>query len=328
MRVRVYSIQNYDLPFIEAANNNKHELLFTEEALTLNTVYLAEGCEAVALFTSDDGSAPVLEKLAEIGVRFISLRCVGYNHVDVKKAAELGIRVANVPEYSPYAIAEHGVALLMALNRKIIPSQLLMQMQDFRLDTLIGFDLRGKTVGVVGTGKIGFAFAQIMHGFDCKLLAYDPIPNENADRIGMTYVSMDELLRHSDVISLNCPLNEHTVNLIDDAEFALMKQGVFFINTARGGVVNTDALIKNLENGKIGAAGLDVYDKEQGLFFKDHRNSRLSDANFARLRSFTNVLITGHQAFLTNEALGGIAGTTIFNLDAWGKGTASINEVN
>jgi D-lactate dehydrogenase len=328
MRVRVYSIQNYDLPFIEAANNNKHELLFTEEALTLDTAQLAEGCEAVALFTSDDGSAPVLEKLAEIGVRFISLRCVGYNHVDVKKAAELGIRVANVPEYSPYAIAEHGVALLMALNRKIIPSQLLMQMQDFRLDTLIGFDLRSKTVGVVGTGKIGYAFAQIMHGFGCKLLAYDPTPNENADRIGMTYVSMDELLRHSDVISLNCPLNEHTANLIDDREFALMKQGVFFINTARGGVVNTDALIKNLENGKIGAAGLDVYDKEQGLFFKDHRNSRLSDANFARLRSFPNVLITGHQAFLTNEALGGIAGTTIFNLDAWGKGEASKNEVN
>jgi len=233
-----------------------------------------------------------------------------------------------VPEYSPYAIAEHSVALLMALNRKIIPSQLLMQMQDFRLDTLIGFDLRGKTVGVVGTGKIGFAFAQIMHGFGCKLLAYDPSPNENADRIGMTYVSMDELLRHSDVISLNCPLNEHTANLIDDREFALMKQGVFFINTARGGVVNTDALIKHLENGKIGAAGLDVYDKEQGLFFKDHRNSRLSDANFARLRSFTNVLITGHQAFLTNEALGGIAGTTIFNLDCWSKGEASKNEVN
>lgn len=327
MKVRVYSIQNYDQPFIEEANNNKHELLFTTEALTLDTVHFAEGCEAVALFTSDDGSAPVLEKLAEIGVRYISLRCVGYNHIDLYKAAELGIRVANVPEYSPYAIAEHGVALLMALNRKIIPSQLLMQMQDFRLDTLIGFDLRGKTVGVIGTGKIGFAFAQIMNGFGCKLLAYDPSPNEKAGTLDMKYVSLDELVQKSDVISLNCPLNEHTLNLIDDAQFAAMKDGVFFLNTARGGVVNTDALIKHLECGKIGAAGLDVYDKEQGLFFKDHRNSRLTDANFARLRAFPNVLITGHQAFLTNEALGGIASTTIFNLDCWGKGENSINEV-
>lgn len=328
MKVRVYSIQNYDQAFIEKANNSKHELLFTSESLTENTVHLAEGCEGIAMFTSDDGSALVLEKLSKIGVRFITLRCVGYNHVDIKKAAELGIRVANVPEYSPYAIAEHGVALLMALNRKIIPSQLLMQMQDFRLDSLIGFDLRGKTVGVVGTGKIGFAFAQIMHGFGCKLLAYDPVHHENAKSISMSYVGLEELLQKSDVISLNCPLNEHTTNLIDDTQFAMMKDGVFLINTARGGVVNTDALIKHLECGKIGAAGLDVYDKEQGLFFKDHRNSRLSDANFARLRSFPNVLITGHQAFLTNEALGGIASTTIFNLDCWAKGENSINEVN
>jgi len=219
------------------------------------------------------------------------------------------------------------VALLMALNRKIYESQLLMQMQDFRLDTLIGFDLRGKTVGVIGTGKIGFAFAQIMHGFGCQLLAFDPEPNPKAASIDMQYVPMEELLRQSDVISLNCPLNEHTLNLLDEAEFAQMKKGVFLINTARGGVLNTDVLLKYLENGTIGAAGLDVYDKELGLFFKDHRFTRLNNVNFARLRSFKNVLITGHQAFLTNEALGGIASTTIHNLDCWAAGKPSENEV-
>lgn len=327
MKTLVYNIQNYDKPFVEKANSNKHELHFSPDPLSMETVELATGMEAVSLFSNDDASASILKKLAAMEVKNIALRCVGYNHVDLNAARELGIRVANVPEYSPYAIAEHGVALLMALNRKIYESQLLIQMQDFRLDTLIGFDLRGKTVGVIGTGKIGFAFARIMHGFGCKLMAFDPEQNPKADSINMQYVSMDELLRQSDVISLNCPLNEHTANLLDEAEFAQMKQGVFLINTARGGVINTDVLLKYLENGTIGAAGLDVYDKEQGLFFKDHRFTRLSDVNFARLRSFKNVLITGHQAFLTNEALGGIANTTIHNLDCWAAGKSSENEV-
>ena len=327
MKVLVYNIQNYDRPFLEAANNSKHELEFTPEALTLETVHLAKGKDAVSLFSNDDASAEVLKILADFGIRFIALRCVGYNHVDLTAARELNISVANVPEYSPYAIAEHGVALILALNRKIYESQLLMQMQDFRLDTLIGFDLKGKTVGVIGTGKIGFAFAQIMNGFGCRLLGFDPEPNPKAKSIGLEYVELDDLLRESDVISLNCPLNEHTENLIDSRAFDLMKKGVYFINTARGGVVNTAALLANLENGKIGAAGLDVYDKEQGLFFKDHRSTRLHDVNFARLRSFKNVLITGHQAFLTNEALNGIASTTIYNLDCWGASKASDNEV-
>ena len=327
MKTLVYNIQNYDQPFVEAANAGKHELHFSSEPLSESAVKRAKGMEAISLFSNDDASASVLKKLASMNIKNIALRCVGYNHVDLKCARELGIRVANVPEYSPYAIAEHGVALLMALNRKIYESQLLMQMQDFRLDTLIGFDLRGKTVGVIGTGKIGFAFAQIMHGFGCKLLAFDPETNPKADSISMEYVPLEELLRQSDVISLNCPLNEHTFNLLDEAEFAQMKRGVYLINTARGGILDTDVLLKYLENGKIGAAGLDVYDKEQGLFFKDHRNTRLSDANFARLRSFKNVLITGHQAFLTNEALSGIASTTIYNLDCWAAGKPSENEV-
>lgn len=327
MKVQVYNIQNYDQPFVEAANQGKHELHFTSEALSSFTVDMARGMDAVSLFSNDDASEPILKKLAEMHVKFIALRCVGYNHVDLNAARKYGISVANVPEYSPYAIAEHGVALLMALNRKIYESQLLMQMQDFRLDTLIGFDLRGKTVGVIGTGKIGFAFAQIMKGFGCRLMAFDPEPNKKAASINMSYVSMEQLLQESDVISLNCPLNEHTLNLLDEPQFALMKQGVYLINTARGGVINTNVLLKYLENGKIGAAGLDVYDKEQGLFFKDHRNTRLDDVNFARLRSFKNVLITGHQAFLTNEALNGIASTTIHNLDCWHNGKASENEV-
>lgn len=327
MKVLFYNIQNYDKPFIETANQGKHELHFCPEALDESTVHLAEGMNAVSLFSNDDGSENVLKKLHDMNIKHIALRCVGFNHVDTKAARRLGISVANVPEYSPYAIAEHSVALLMALNRKIYESQLLMQLQDFRLDTLIGFDLRGKTIGVIGTGKIGFAFAQIMNGFGCKLLAFDPEPHPKAASIGMNYVSLEQLLSESDVVSLNCPLNEHTKNLLDEKEFATMKTGVYLINTARGGVVNTEVLIKYLANGKIGAAGLDVYDKEQGLFFKDHRNTRLNDSNFARLRSFKNVLITGHQAFLTNEALNGIASTTIYNLDCWHAGRASENEV-
>lgn len=327
MKTIFYSTYAFDRPFFEAAAPEGHTFRFVPEALRLSTTSLAEGYEAVALFSNDDASAPVLEALASLGVRYISLRTVGYDHVDLKAAARLGLRVANVPEYSPYAIAEHGVAMLMMLNRKLYEAQLLLQMQDFRLDSLVGFDLYQKTVGVVGTGKIGFAFARIMHGFGCRLIAYDPQPNPKAEQIGMQYVSLDALLAESDVVSLNCPLNAHTRNLLDTPQFARMKKGAILINTARGGVVSTEALLEALETGHLGGACLDVYDREKGLFFYDHRTTTLTDQNYARLRSFKNVLITGHQAFLTREALQGITAATMRNLSEWGQKGIATNEV-
>lgn len=327
MKTIFYSTHAFDQPFFEAAMPEGHTFTFVEEALNLSTAQRATGYEAVALFSNDDASAPVLEALASLGVRYIPLRTVGYDHVDLTAAARLGLRVANVPEYSPYAIAEHGVAMLMMLNRKLYEAQLLLQMQDFRLDSLVGFDLYQKTVGVVGTGKIGFAFARIMHGFGCRLLAYDPQPNPKAEQIGMRYVSLDTLLAESDVVSLNCPLNAHTRNLLDTPQFARMKKGAILINTARGGVVSTEALLEALETGHLGGACLDVYDREKGLFFYDHRTTTLTDQNYARLRSFKNVLITGHQAFLTREALQGITDATMRNLSEWGQKGIATNEV-
>lgn len=317
MKVLAYSTHGFDQPFLEDAAKNKHHFSFTEAPLNENTVEMAKGYDAVALFSSDNANAKVIEKLAEYQVKYITLRSVGYDHVNLQKAHELGIKVANVPEYSPYAIAEHGVALLLTLNRKLHKAESLIQLQDFRLDTLVGFDLNNKTVGVIGTGKIGFAFAKIMNGFGCKLLAYDPVENPSAKEINVEYTSLDFLLKNSDVVSLNCPLNEKTHYLLDKKEFASMKKGSILINTARGAVVNTNALIESIESEHLDGACLDVYEKEKGLFFNDHRNSILKDPIYSRLRSFPNVVITGHQAFLTQEALIGIAETTIYNLSSW-----------
>lgn len=327
MKVIAYSTKGFDKPYLKKAAAGRHEIIFTEKRLTLETVSLANGCEAVALFTSDDASKDVLQELSGKGVKYIALRSTGYDHVDINASKDMGIRLANVPEYSPYSIAEHAVAMLMAVNRKLIESQLLMQLHDFRLDTLTGFDVHGKTVGIVGTGKIGMAFAKIMGGFGTIVLATDPVHNVKAEAAGIQYVSLSELIRRSDIISIHCPLHESTKNLFARAQFAQMKKGCVLINTSRGGIVNTEDLLEALEKGIIGSACLDVYDKEKGLFFEDHRNSILIDPNFAKLRSFKNVLITGHQAFLTHEALTGIAETTMNNLDCWAAGLESPNEL-
>ena len=327
MKVIAYSIKGYDKPYLMKAAAERHEVIFTEKRLTAETASLAAGFEAVSLFTSDDASEPILKTLAACGVKYIALRSAGYDHVNLKVAKEMGIAVANVPEYSPYSIAEHAVAMLMAVNRKIVQSQLLMQLQDFRLDNLTGFDIHGKVVGIVGTGKIGMAFARIMKGFGAVVLATDPIQNPEAIDIGVEYVSFTDLIKKCDIISIHCPLNDSTRNLFSQKEFAAMKQGSFLINTSRGAIVNTTDLIEALEKGIVGGACLDVYDKEKGLFFEDHRQTIMTDQAFARLRSFRNVLITGHQAFLTHEALEGIAGTTVKNIDAWDKGQAAPSEL-
>lgn len=329
MKTLVYSIHGFDKPFLENVAKGKHELVFTDKPLNEKTASLAEGFEAIALSTSDDASAEVLQKLFNYGVKHITLRSVGYDHVDIAKANRLGIKVANVPSYSPYAIAEHSVALLMALNRKIIKSQELMLRNDFRLDKLIGFDLHGKTVGIIGTGKIGTAFAKIMHGFGCKLVAYDIIQNkELIKETNIVYTSLENICKGADVISVNCPLNEATKYMFDKSIFALMKKGVVFINTARGGVVNTRDLLEALDNGIVACAGLDVYENEKNIYFHNHIGKRIKDELFYKLRSHPNVLITGHQAFLTNEALQGIANTTIANLTAWENKEISENEIN
>jgi D-lactate dehydrogenase len=328
MKTLVYSIHGFDKPFIEMAAQGKHELVFTEQSLNENTVHLAENFEAVALFTSDNASAKVIEQLHALAVKFITLRSVGYDHVDLIKVKQLGIKVANVPAYSPYAIAEHSVALLMALNRKIVLSQELMKQNDFRLDKLVGFDLHHKTVGVIGTGKIGAAFVRIMHGFGCKLLAYDIEPdNKLISQCNIVYTSLEDVCKNADVISVNCPLNEATQYMFSKTTFSQMKKGVVFINTARGGIVNTHDLLHALDQGIVAAAGLDVYEYEKPIFFYDHSDSQIEDELFEKLRSHPNVLITGHQAFLTNEALQGIATTTIDNLDQWSQTGVSENEL-
>jgi D-lactate dehydrogenase len=328
MKTLFYSTHKFDKPFIEKANDNKHNIEFIEESLNENTASLAKGFDAVALFTSDDASSSILEKLSSYGVKHIALRSVGYDHVNLDKAKQLGIKVANVPSYSPYSIAEHAVALLLALNRKLILGQAQMQKVDYSLDNLIGFDLHGKTIGIIGTGKIGAAFANIMHGFGCKLLAFDIIDNkELQENTNVTYTTFEDLCKNSDVISLHCPMNAKTKNMFHKAVFEKMKKGVVFINTARGGLVKTIDLIEAIDNGTILLAGLDVYENEKPIFMKDHKNGKITDELFLKLRSYPNVLITGHQAFLTNEALEGIAFKTIENMDAWQLNGSCVNEL-
>jgi D-lactate dehydrogenase len=328
MRTLMYSAHNFSERFYVHANENKHELTFTEDALTVSTADRAKGFQAVTLFTSDDGSADVLDRLSYAGIKYIALRSVGHDHVNLTKASSLAIRVANVPAYSPYSIAEHAVALLMALNRKIVLGQRLMRQNDFRLDQLIGIDLFGKTVGIIGTGKIGSAFANIMHGFGCNLLAYDIKENTKLIRdTKIVYASIEQICKVADVISIHCPLNESTTYLFDKEAFARMKKGVILINTSRGGIVNTHDLLNALDDGIVESAGLDVYEYEKPIFFYNHGDSAIKDDLFLQLVSHPRVLLTGHQAFLTHEALTGIASTTIANLDAWERSGTSHNDL-
>lgn len=305
-----------------------HELRFVEENLTLETAALAQGTEAVAIFSTDDASARVLEALHASGIGFITIRATGHEQVDLKQAQQLGMRVANVPEYSPYAIAEHAVALMLALNRRLHQASRQLRAHDFRLDELIGFDMHGKTVGIVGLGHIGGVAAGILHGFGCRLLGYDPLPNPAlASQYGLLYTSLDELCAQADIITLHAPMTPHAPYLIDAARLARMKPGVMLINTSRGAELDTAAAIVALETGHLGYLGLDVYEHEQKLFFVDHTQHPPTDALFARLLALPNVLITAHQAFLTREALSHIAATTRSNLDAWATGQPLATEL-
>ena len=328
MKTAIFSSRKFEKPFLEKANDNKHELLFIDTRLTSETAMFANGCTAVSLFVSDDASEQVLSYLHSAGIRFIALRSAGFNNVDIKKAHELGLRVARVPAYSPYAVAEHTVALMLGLNRKLVRAHNRITEGNFSFEGLTGFDMNGKVAGIVGTGKIGAIVAKILSGFGCRLLGYDRYPNEDLVKMyGMKYTDFDTVCKNADIISLHTPLNEETKYLINKNCIELMKQGVMLINTSRGGLVNTKDVIVGLKTGKIGYFGIDVYEEEEGLFFEDHSEDILQDDVIARLMTFKNVMITSHQAFLTQTALENIADTTIYNLDCFEKNVDSNNEI-
>ena len=323
MRTLLFSSQTYDRDsFLAAALPPGVELHFQSARLSLDTVALAAHHEVVCAFINDDLSAPVLEHLAAGGTRLIALRSAGYNHVDLIAAKRLGLDIVRVPAYSPHAVAEHAVALILALNRRLHRAYNRTREGDFTLHGLTGFDLVGKTVGVVGTGQIGATFGKIMAGFGCKLLCFDPYPNAELLALGAQYVSLPELLAGSHIISLHCPLTADNKHLINAASLATLKHGAMLINTGRGALVDTPALIEALKNGQLGYLGLDVYEEEAQLFFEDRSDLPLQDDVLARLLTFPNVIITAHQAFLTREALNAIASTTLSNIVAWKNGTA------
>ena len=328
MKTMVYSTHGFEKPFLNKAFHNSPDLIFTVYRLDIDNVKMATGCKAIIAFTTDDLSAEVLDKLYHNGIRFIALRSMGYDHINLTKAKELGIKVANVSNYSPYSVAEHALTLLLALNRKIINGQKLMARNDFSLNELVGIDLYQKTVGIIGLGKIGSAFAKIMNGFGCRLLGYDPIENKQLTKqIPLSYTPLKELYQQSDIISIHCPLNDETRYLFNEKVFSLMKKGSFLINTARGSILNTIDMLAALDNGTLAGAGLDVYENEKNIFFRNHLNTIILDPTFEKLRNHKNVIITGHQGFLTKEALSSIAQTTAENINNWEKEKINPNEL-
>jgi D-lactate dehydrogenase len=328
MRIAVFSSKPYDRSSLESANqSHAHELTYFESRLSPDTVTLAEGFEGVCAFVNDQLDADVVRMLAEGGTQLILLRSAGFNHVDLAAAAEHGITVARVPAYSPYAVAEHAAGLVLTLNRKFHRAHNRVREGNFALEGLIGFDLNGKTVGTIGTGKIGAVFCRIMKGFGCRLLAFDPYPNDDVVQMGASYVGLDELFAESDIIALHLPLTPDTHHMINADAVAKMKQGVTLINTSRGGLVDTLAVIEGLKSKKIGAMGLDVYEEEADLFFEDLSGTVIQDDVFARLLTFPNVLITGHQGFFTLEALEAIAETTLTNATAFEGGGGDLHRV-
>jgi D-lactate dehydrogenase len=315
MKVAVFSTKPIEKEVFERENvHYHHELVYFETVLNEKTAPLTQGFDAVSCFVSDSLDAGTLERLHRNGIRLIVLRSAGYNHVDVDTAHQLGITIARVPNYSPYAVAEFAVGLMLMLNRKIHRAYQWVRDHNFLLNHLMGFDMHGKTVGIIGTGRIGAVLAKIMHGFGCQLIAYDKLPNPDCLELGVRYVTLEELCRESDIISLHCPLTTETHYLLNTETIAMMKKGVMVINTGRGALIDTKAMIQGLKEGKIGYLGLDVYEEEGGLFFQDLSEEIIQDETFLRLQTFPNVVVTSHQAFFTREALNNIINTTLMNL--------------
>lgn len=328
MKVAFFNTKSYDKEFFEQyVQNTGVELTFFDGTLNCETTELTRGYDAVCVFVNDQLHADVIEKLAEHGVRLIALRCAGFNNVDLEAAEKHQIKVVRVPAYSPSAVAEHAVALILTLNRKTHKAYNRVRENNFSLERLTGFNLQGKTAGVIGTGKIGVAFSRIMKGFGCRVLAHDPYPRQDLQDEGIVYTERDELLEQSDIISLHCPLTPESKHLINKVTIDRMKPGVMLINTSRGALINTKDAIKGLKKGKIGYLGIDVYEQEEDLFFRDLSENIIQDETIMRLISFPNVLITSHQAFFTREALEQIASTTIQNILDFANNKSLVNEV-
>tara|TARA_R110001583_G_scaffold4978_6_gene27696 strand:+ start:2584 stop:3573 length:990 start_codon:yes stop_codon:yes gene_type:complete len=328
MKVAMFSSRSYDIQHFKPLISAPISINFFDTQLNLQTAALATGYDAVCAFVNDDLSAPVLTKLHDIGIKNIAMRCAGFNNIDLFCAKSLGLTIVRVPAYSPEAVAEHAIALLMTLNRRTHKAYQRTRDANFSLEGLVGFNLHGKTVGIIGTGKIGIATMAIFKGFGCKILASDPYPSEHATALGAEYVSLETLFKNSDMISLHCPLTNKNKHLLNKETFALMKDGVMLINTSRGGLLNAHDAIEALKTGRIGGLGLDVYEEEEHLFFNDHSSEIITDDIFRRLSACHNVIFTGHQAFLTKEALTNIAQTTLNNLTELAADKTSANQVN
>lgn len=319
MNVTLFNMRGYERDLFERLKTPELNLKYVTERLTLDTADAARGSAAVCCFANDQLQAPVLQRFGELGVKLIALRSAGYNHVDLEAAKRAGLPVVRVPEYSPYAVAEHAVALLQTLNRKIHRAYNRVRELNFSLEGLVGFDLHGKTVGVIGAGRIGRAFARIMHGYGCRVLVYDQARDAELEKIA-TYSDLPELLLTSDIVSLHIPLSKETYHLLNAERLQWMKAGAFVINTGRGALIDTPALIAALKHKRLGGACLDVYEEEENVFFQDLSSRGLDDDCLARLLTFPNVLVTSHQAFLTTEALTAIVTTTLANLQAFASG--------
>ncbi|MCR1346659.1 2-hydroxyacid dehydrogenase [Acidithiobacillus ferrooxidans] len=325
MRCLVTSARPYDQQFLSTANNGRHELVFVETALSADTAFIAQGYPAICPFVDDTLDTKTLETIARLGTKLLVLRSTGFNHVDIPAAEKNGISVMRVRDYSPYAVAEYAVGLMLTLNRHLHKAYTRVRDGNFLLDGLLGFDMHGKTVGIVGTGKIGQTLARILHGMGCHLLGYDTVPNPACLELGMAYVPLEDLLAKSQIVSLHVPLLPETRHLMNAERLALMPNGAMLINTSRGPLIDTTALIAALKSRHLGAVGLDVYEEEAELYFKDHCDDIICDDSFERLLTFPNVIVTGHQAFFTSEALTAIARTTIQNLDDYSDGKDNPN---
>lgn len=329
MDVAVFSTKPYDKVFLSTSNAGfGHNLQFYESRLTHETTPVAAGYPAVCVFVNDLLDAQVIADLAASGTKLIALRCAGFNNVDLVAADKHGITVVRVPAYSPYAVAEHTVAMMLSLNRRVYRAYNRVRESNFSLDGLLGFDMHGQTVGIVGTGQIGEVVARIMTGFGCIVLASDPYPNPNVTGLGAQYVDLPELFARSDIITLHCPLTPETHHLINESNIALMKRGVMIINTSRGALLDTLAVVEAMKTGQIGYLGMDVYEEEADVFFEDLSGKILQDDVLARLMTFPNVLITSHQAFFTRNALQNIADTTLNNISLYERGVGTPNAVS
>lgn len=328
MKVAVFSARRYDKTMLAEANTHAgHELRFLEDRLTAGTALLARGCEAVCVFVNDNVDAAVLEILASQGTHLVATRSTGYNHIDAQAAEQLGIAVVRVTDYSPHSVAEFAVGLLLAVNRKIARASTRTRDGNFDLDGLMGFDLHGKTVGVIGTGKIGLIFARIMAGFGCTVLGYDRYPSPAFEAQGGRYVGLDDLFQGSDVVSLHCPLTPDTHHIVDATSLARVKRGCILVNTSRGGLVDTECAIAALKTGQLGGLAIDVYEQEASLFFQDLSSTIITDDVIQRLVSFPNVIVTGHQAFFTVEAIGQIMRTTVESISDFEQGLPLRNRI-